>query len=105
MKPSNILKLRERIRESLRWVISDVKRDLERNPEDHTEPGADAPSMDVRLCIDGERFTVRTGSVDFDPYHSEICAASCIDLETDLEELTDELISAAVDQAAERGES
>jgi hypothetical protein len=84
--------------QALRYIVSDLKRTMRVDPAEFTEPGEDSPAIDVRLCIDHldrkhPSWTFRTGSVDYDPYHSEYCGASCVTPDTDAEELLSELIS------------
>lgn len=83
---------------AMRFTVSDLQATLERNPEEYTEPGTDEPAIDIRLCIDPGRYIIRTGLSDYDLYHSRICAASCVTLETEAEELLNELIEEAENQ-------
>lgn len=73
--------------------------------QEHLEPGTD---IDVRLCIDfaGDRSTwlFRTGSVDYDQWHSTFCGASSIGLDTDTEELLEDLINQCLEQGFELDE-
>lgn len=34
--------------------------------------------VDVRLCVDGADWQLRTGDVSYDDHHSELCAASAV---------------------------
>lgn len=84
--------------QSLESVVKDLKATIKSDPEEFTDYGCDDPSIDVRLCIDltpGQRlgYIFRTGLVDYDPYHSEYCASSCVTLDTNAAKLLDELIN------------
>jgi hypothetical protein len=82
-------------------IVKDLKHTLRLSPDDYLESNYDDPSIDIRLCIDiTERFGIstptwgfRTGISDFDPYHSEYCAASCVTLDTDPSKLLNKLIN------------
>lgn len=84
----------------MRRIVARARENMAVSPEDYTERGADGPSIDVRLCIDidstlyrREGWIIRTGSVDFDPVHSQFCAAGCIGLGDDTpEDILDYLI-------------
>jgi hypothetical protein len=90
---------RENMLNDLRDIVADLKKSMRISPNEYTEYGCDEPSIDVRLCVDlSERgdspsWIIRTGSVDFDSYHSEFCSASCIGLSTEPEELLEELVN------------
>lgn len=89
---------RENMKRALDWIVKDLQRTIKAEPIEHTEYGCDEPTIDVRLCLDPNGWIFRTGLVDYDPYHSEICAASCVGLETTTEELLEELLDQALDQ-------
>lgn len=81
-------------------TVAELQATMAGDPDEYTDTysGDDAgPSIDVRLCIDltrnGGTWIFRTGLVDFDPRHSQYCAASSVGLDTDPEELLAELIS------------
>jgi hypothetical protein len=57
--------------------------------------------LDVRLCIDGETWTLRSGDVSFDTYHSALCGAGELDGETILADLAADLLAQCEEQAAE----
>jgi hypothetical protein len=82
--------------EELTLVVKRLQAYMQHMPDDYTEHGEDTPAIDVRLCIDPfeESYTwiVRTGLVDFDPYHSEHCVASCVGLDTKPKELLEQLL-------------
>lgn len=99
-KPSFIFSEREAIGRALKITVSDLKRDV----EDILESDREEPSIDVRLCIDSDGWIIRTGDSSFDPYHSAVCAASCVTADTESEELLEDLIQQALDQSAEQGE-
>ena len=103
VKPSFINSEREAMRRALDWTVKDLQRDLETSPEYYVEPGADEPSIDIRLWIDADSWIFRVGLSDFDPYHSAICAGSCVSLDTETDDLLEELINAALDRCAELG--
>jgi len=60
------------------------------------------PGTEVRLAVDTDPilYTVWTGSVDFDTYHSPYCASGEITDGTDFAELTEDLIEEILDQVA-----
>ena len=101
---SFILESREQMLEHMKWIVADLQRAMLNNTEEYTEPGCDEPSIDVRLCIDryerneGWRFIFRTGLSDYDPYHSYLCAGSCVTLDTDPDELLEELLDDVFEQ-------
>lgn len=79
-------------------IVQSAKARMEIDPNEYTENGCDEPTIDVRLCIDLERgdeptWIIRVGLVDYDPYHSDFCSASCIGLNTNVSELLEELIN------------
>ena len=79
-------------------TVEELKTSMKLDPKLFTEAGCDEPSIDVRLCVDLERgsapsWIIRTGSSDYDQYHSEYCSASCIGLDTDPKELLEELMN------------
>jgi hypothetical protein len=85
------------IRAELIAILKHFKPQLLNNPQEFTEFGADEPTIDIRLCVDleshgGPNWILRTGSVDFDSYHSEFCSASCIGLDTKPSELLNYLL-------------
>lgn len=99
--------------ENLTDIVSDLKSQIEVNPEEYTEYGTDEPSIDIRLCIDLTKsdpnapltpfFTnysgrdgtwiFRTGLVDYDQRHSLYSAASSVQLDTNPEVLLNDLIN------------
>jgi hypothetical protein len=90
--------------QDLKEIVRDLKDTMLDNPEEYTDYGCDEPSIDVRLCIDTDRndcitWIIRTGSSDYDQYHSDFCAASCIGLDTDVKELLNDLINDIMDQS------
>lgn len=82
---------------NLTEIVADLKATMASDPKEYTEYGSDDPSIDVRLCIDlGDGhygWIFRTGLSDYDPYHSEYCAAASIGLDTNPEKLLAELIN------------
>jgi hypothetical protein len=92
---------RYQMTDELNDICRELKRDMKRSPEEYTEHGCDEPSIDIRLCVDyhehkpslpGEyNYIFRIGLVDFDPIHSDYCAASCVALDTKPDELLKEL--------------
>ena len=81
-------------------IVHKLRNDMGIDPETYTEIGHTEPSIDVRLCVDltpsryrQTGWLFRTGSSDYDSYHSEYCAASVITTETDARELLNELIN------------
>ena len=87
---------------TLEALVKECQQGLTTSPEDYTEPGTDEPSIDLRLCIDledSESFVFRVGSSDFDPYHSEYCAASCITTESEASELLQDLVNQLEDSS------
>jgi hypothetical protein len=87
---------------NLTLVVKALQDDIKTSPlEYYADEYDEQPSIDIRLCIDlvdedlSGRFgyIFRTGSVDFDPYHSEYCAASSVDLDTNPNELLEELLN------------
>jgi hypothetical protein len=87
-------------------IVSELKRQIKDNPDWYIEHGTDAPSIDIRLCVDladaqhgygndnvGFTWLFRTGLVDYDQRHSMFCAASCVTLDTDVTDLLNELIN------------
>jgi hypothetical protein len=88
---------------ALEHIVKDLQRSLKADPGEYTEFGADEPTIDVRLCIDlwendpnnssRNGWIFRTGSSDYDPYFSEYCAGLCVGLDTNAEDLLDELIN------------
>lgn len=98
VRPEFIHSEKSSMLKALQWVVKDLKRDLNNNREEFIEPGTDIPSIDVRLCIDEDSWIFRTGSVDFDPYHSLICSASSVHEDTEAEELLEELLNQAFEQ-------
>lgn len=87
------------ILEYLTRLVAQLKSDIAACPEVFLEPGTDTPSIDIRLCIDldtkyrSQEWIIRTGLSDYDPYHSEYCAASCVTPDTDPSELLEELVT------------
>lgn len=66
---------------------------------------SDDRTCDVRLCVDLDGWILRSGSVDYDPRFSEVCAASCVWESMGTEDyiaLANELIDDARDQAYEQ---
>lgn len=79
-------------------IIREYKEDLINNPNEYTELGCDEPTIDIRLCIDLDshgdpNWLFRIGLVDYDPYFSEYCAASCIGLDSDASGLFSYLVN------------
>jgi hypothetical protein len=95
---------------ALEWCVKDLKRTIKANPLEYIDYDGDVPVIDIRLCLDlgipenrgGPSWTFRVGDSSFDPYHSEYCAGSFVGIDTDPEELLEELVSDVLDQAAER---
>lgn len=106
LTPSKLLAEREFIRNALTFTVSDLKRMIQNDPDDYEDMDGNA-SIDVRLCVNTEAteynslWIIRTGLVDFDAYHSPICAASSVTPDTDLDELLDDLLGQALDQLAD----
>ncbi len=98
VRPSFIFSEREKMRNALRYVVSDLQRSIRVSPEDYIEFKGDTPSIAVRLCVDLDRWTFRVGLSDFDPYHSEVCSASCVTEDTEVDNLLEQLIEDALNQ-------
>lgn len=86
----------EHMIQHLTRIIKECQENMRIDPAYYTERGSDEPSIDIRLCIDleshgGPNWIVRIGLVDYDPYFSEYCSASCIGLDTKPEDLLTEL--------------
>lgn len=84
-------------------LVTRLKADIEADPMEYVDYGADNPSIDVRLCVDladSNRcygWIVRTGLVDYDPYFSEYCSAGSVGLDTDPAKLMAELLEGLTD--------
>jgi hypothetical protein len=93
---------KEWMRQELITTILEWQEEMANHPKEYTEPGTDEPSIDIRLCIDFEAeqgsWIFRIGSVDYDPYHSQYCAASCITLDTNANSLLDDLFEQVIEQ-------
>lgn len=79
-------------------IVNDLKATMQGDPEEYTDWGSEEPSIDIRLCIDSTRrgemtWIIRTGSSDYDQYHSDYCAALSVGLDTKSEELLTDLIN------------
>lgn len=103
MKPSALMRERPALRRALDWVVRDLQGYIKADPKEYIEAGCDEPSIDVRLCVDDDGWIFRTGLVDYDPYHSKACAASCVGSETDTDGLLDDLLTDVLDQLHDRG--
>jgi hypothetical protein len=94
---------REDMLTDLTDIVKDLKEAMQSDPEEYTDYGCEDPSIDVRLCIDLDRskdsWIIRTGSSDYDQYHSDFCAASCIGLDTDAKKLLQELIDSVIEDS------
>ncbi len=87
----------------LKILVRDCKGDIRRNGKAlYMVDGMDEPSIDVRLCIDhrnyngavdGWTWIYRTGSVDYDPVHSDFCGASAIGLTSTAEGILQDLLN------------
>lgn len=98
MIPSKLLREKPAILRALRITVKDLQRTIERDM-DELHDG----EIDIRLCVDGEcEWIIRTGDVSYDPYHSEYCAATLVVLDTNPDELVDELLNDILDQQGER---
>ncbi len=97
----------ENILEELEMIVDSCQGAMRINPEEYTEPGCDGPSVDIRLCVDWNKnydrfeWIIRTGLVDYDPRHSDYCAAGSITLDTAPKELLEELVEDLKDQMYE----
>lgn len=98
--PSKFLACRDAIIRALTWTVRDLQRMIQKDTDELYDG-----EIDVRLCVDGESWIIRHGDVSFDPYHSDLCAASFVVEDTDAETLADELMGQILAQHAERGES
>lgn len=84
-------------------IVRELKRDMRSNPKDYIENGCDEPSIDIRLCVDRHEYKpslpceytwlFRVGLVDYDPRHSDYCAASSVQLDTDPDKLLTMMIN------------
>lgn len=81
----------------LTTLCKEIGKDIENNIGDYLDQDCQEPSIDVRLCIDIDVKTpswiFRTGCSDYDPVHSEYCAASCIGIDENAIELLEELLN------------
>ena len=83
---------------NLRDIVSDLIDTMRQNPSEYTERGCDDPSIDIRLCIDVDNddepstWIFRTGLSDYDQSHSRYCSASSIGIDTDVNDLLNDLI-------------
>lgn len=97
----------ENILEELELTVDACQGAMRINPEEYTEPGCDGPSVDIRLYVDWDvarekfHWILRTGLVDYDPMHSDYCAAGSITLDTAPKELFKELVDDIKDQMYE----
>lgn len=101
VRPEFIHKEKSSMLKNLQWVVKDLKRYLKDNNEAINELMEEVPSIDVRLCIDEDSWIFRTGSADYDPYHSLICSASSVQEDTEAEELLEELLNQAFEQCSD----
>lgn len=100
MIPSKLMACKPAIISALKYTVSDLKRMIQRDRDEELNG-----EVDIRLCVDGDaKWIIRTGLVDYDPYHSEYCASSFVTQDTEVEELAEELIGQVLDQQAERRE-
>lgn len=84
-------------------IVSELKDMMLESPKEYTEAESDAPSIDIRLCVDNDSSWIfRTGLSDYDPYHSDYCGASCVTLETNASELLNALVDDINNQISER---
>jgi len=90
---------RDDILQDLTNHVRDLHNCIRMDPDLYMEPGVDEPAIDIRLCVDGindmyangPTWIIRTGDVQYDPTHSQFCAASCVGADTAPVELLDEL--------------
>lgn len=76
-----------RILSHLKVVVKVCCAEIKRDPLLYVDDNHDIPSIDVRLCIDSTKhgsfeWIIRTGTVDYDEWHSDFCSGSFIGLET-----------------------
>lgn len=88
-----------RMFDCLRDIVSDLTDTMRQNPLEYTERGCDEPSIDIRLCIDVDSndkpvsWIFRTGDSSYDQRHSRYCSALSVHLDTDTNELLNDLIN------------
>lgn len=86
----------------LKGIVSELQDTMRSDPAEYTEHGTDEPSIDIRLCVDNDSSWIfRTGLSDYDPSHSDYCAASSVQLDTDPEKLLASLLDDINDQINE----
>lgn len=98
--------------EDLMFRCFHARQDMQADPKEHTDPGCDEPSIDVRLCIDRYEskpglpehydWCFRTGLVDFDQRHSTLCVASSIGLGTEPRDLLNDLLNDLLSEVMDR---
>ena len=102
-------------------IIRKDRAEMKRNPELYKESSDEAPSIDIRLCVDevetnSNQFSLmsplessftwclRTGSADYDQRHSKYCGASSYGADTDPAKLWKDLAGQILEQEANYGE-
>ena len=86
-----VMRDRDAVVKAVALTASDLKRQIRLDPNKSIE--RDEDYIDIRLCVDDDRWTIRSGDVAYDAYHSRHCSASIVTLETDPVELADYLMA------------
>ncbi len=88
------------MRENLLGIVEHYKVWMRKDPKLFIDEisGQDEASIDIRLCIDLDEsghgsWIFRTGDSSYDQRHSQYCAADCIGLETNVDNLLNDLIN------------
>jgi len=92
---------RNEIKSYLTELVSELKKDMEKSPEDYTEVGSDDPSIDIRLQWHDDQWQVHLGSSDYDQNHKGFWGSSSVTPDTKV----DELLETLIDQVEESMES
>jgi ribosomal protein S17E len=95
------LLVRNEIKSYLTELVSELKKDMEKSPEDYTEVGSDDPSIDIRLQWHDDKWQVHVGSSDYDQNHKGFWGSSSVTPDTKL----DDLLETLIDQVEEDMES
>jgi hypothetical protein len=86
-----LLTERPHMLEDLKRILIGAQLQMRRDPDLYTEHGTTEPTIDIRLCIDHE-WIFRTGDASYDQIHSDLCAASCIGLDSTAETVLADLV-------------
>lgn len=89
--------VKSKMLKALKSEIHSSRPAMRRNPDLYKMDGDTEPTIDVRLCVNGNSeegfdWQFRVGSVDYDESHSDHCAAGCFGLDTKANDLLEELI-------------